>query len=155
MTSGKHLGSTPIMTSSIVPLNIHRITGKFYITCEQLGSPCGTGPRRQSAPESFLAGPVSFSLYSGHLYYNLRHQFAHPPHPSPATKISCFWHTLMIVCYIRGTRRLFSVKYLFGEANIFLKFSFTLGRLKISRWLFHSCTVFEAYLISPLRFSKV
>ena len=44
MTSGKHLGSTPIMTSSIVPLNICRTTEKFYITCEQLGSPWDKGP---------------------------------------------------------------------------------------------------------------
>ena len=29
------------------------------------------------------------------------------------------------------------------------------GRLKISRWPFHSCTIFEAYLINSLRFSEV
>ena len=45
MTSWKHLQSTLIMTSSIVPLNILcRISEKFYITFEQLGSPWGTGP---------------------------------------------------------------------------------------------------------------
>ena len=33
--------------------------------------------------------------------------------------------------------------------------SFAWGRLKISRWTFHLCTAFEAYLINSLRFSKV
>ena len=42
--SGKRLDiaedeSTPIMTSSIVPLNICRITEKLYITCKQLAFP--------------------------------------------------------------------------------------------------------------------
>ena len=36
-----------------------------------------------------------------------------------------------------------------------LEFSITRGRLKISRWLFHSCTIFEAYLINSLRFSSL
>ena len=35
-----------------------------------------------------------------------------------------------------------------------LKFSITWGRLKISRWPFHSWTIFKAYLINSLRFSK-
>ena len=39
---------------------------------------------------------------------------------------------------VKGTQRLFSVKYLFGEANFLLK---------ISRWPFHSRTIFEAHLI--------
>ena len=37
----------------------------------------------------------------------------------------------------------------------YLQFSITWGRLKLSRWPFHSCTVFVAYLINSLRFSKV
>ena len=36
-----------------------------------------------------------------------------------------------------------------------LKFSITWGRLKISRWLLHSCTIFEAFLTNSLRFSEV
>ena len=36
-----------------------------------------------------------------------------------------------------------------------LTFSITRGRLKIYTWLFHSCTIFEAYLINSLRFSEV
>ena len=36
-----------------------------------------------------------------------------------------------------------------------LEFSVTWGRLQISRWPFHSCTIFEAYLKKFLRFSKV
>ena len=36
-----------------------------------------------------------------------------------------------------------------------LEFSSAWGRLKSSRWPFHSCTIFEAYLINSLRFSKV
>ena len=58
-----------------------------------------------------------------------------------------------IFCYIealnRGTQRLFSVKYIFGEFYIVWR------RLKIFRWPFRLCTIFEAYLINPLRFSKV
>ena len=34
-------------------------------------------------------------------------------------------------------------------------FSFSSWRLKISRWPFHSCTIFEAYLINSLRFPEV
>ena len=36
-----------------------------------------------------------------------------------------------------------------------LEFSITWGRLKISRWPFHQCTIFEAYLLNSLRFSVV
>ena len=80
------------MTSSIVRMNICRITEKFYITCEQLGSPYVLPGVQAPPPErpGEFAGRLGFSLYSDHLYYNPRHQFAHPPQPSPATKISCF-----------------------------------------------------------------
>ena len=36
-----------------------------------------------------------------------------------------------------------------------LELSITWGRLKISIWPFHSCTIFEAYLINSLWFSEV
>ena len=36
-----------------------------------------------------------------------------------------------------------------------LKFSITWGRLNISRWLLHLCTIIEAFLKNSLRFSKV
>ena len=46
------------------------------------------------------------------------------------------------------------------RSKYFLKYSITWERLKISRWLFHSCPIFEAYLIKirqqgkgPSRFS--
>ena len=35
-----------------------------------------------------------------------------------------------------------------------LEFSIAWGRIKISRWPFHSCTIFKAYLINSLRFSQ-
>ena len=35
------------------------------------------------------------------------------------------------------------------------EFSITRWRLKMSRWPFHSCTIFEAYLINSLRFPEV
>ena len=35
------------------------------------------------------------------------------------------------------------------------EFSVSWWRLKISRWPFHSCTIFEAYLINSLRFPDV
>ena len=57
---------------------------------------------------------------------------------------------------LRGIRRLFSVKYRFGKANQYcLEFSITWGCLKISKWQFLSCTIFEAYPINPVRFSEV
>ena len=57
---------------------------------------------------------------------------------------------------LRGIRRLFSVKYRFGKANQYcLQFSVIWGRLKISRWQFLSCTIFEAYLINTVRFFEV
>ena len=56
---------------------------------------------------------------------------------------------------ISGTQRLFSVKYLFGEANAAYNFPLLEDALKISRCLFHSCTIFEAYLVITLRFSEV
>ena len=36
-----------------------------------------------------------------------------------------------------------------------LQFAIAWGRLKISRWTFHSCTIFEAYLINSLPFFEV
>ena len=36
-----------------------------------------------------------------------------------------------------------------------LEFSTTWGRLKISTWPIHSCTIFEAFPLNPLRFSEV
>ena len=53
-----------------------------------------------------------------------------------------FWETVSIRVQTKGTQRLFSVKYLCGEGNIFLEFSITWGRLKISRRPFYSCTIF-------------
>ena len=47
-------------------------------------------------------------------------------------------------------------KTIFSEISVrrgknCLEFSIAWGRLKISRWLFHSCTIFKAYLIKSLR----
>ena len=36
----------------------------------------------------------------------------------------------------------------------FPEFSIAWGRLQISRWLFHSCTIFETYVINSQRFSE-
>ena len=63
-----------------------------------------------------------------------------------ATKARVMWQT-------RGTQRMFSAKYLLGRSKYCLKFSVTWGRLKISRWTFHSWTIFEACPINCLRFS--
>ena len=54
----------------------------------------------------------------------------------------------------RSTQRLFSVKYLFGEADIAQSFLSHAGRLKISRRPFHLCTIFETYQINSLPFSE-
>ena len=46
--------------------------------------------------------------------------------------------------FFRGTQRLFSVKYLFGDGRkCCLEFYLAWGRLKISWWSFHSCKIFE------------
>ena len=42
-----------------------------------------------------------------------------------------------------------------SEKQKCLEFSIAWGRLKISRWTFHSCTIFEAYLINSLPFLKL
>ena len=55
---------------------------------------------------------------------------------------------------IRGTKRLFSILSVW-RSKYCLEFSITWGTLKISRWSFHSCAIFEAYLINSLRFSEV
>ena len=36
-----------------------------------------------------------------------------------------------------------------------IEYSMVWGRQKISKWPFHSCTIFEAYLMNSLRFSEV
>ena len=41
------------------------------------------------------------------------------------------------------------------KSKYYLEFPITWGWLEISRWLFHSCTIFKAYLINSLRFSEV
>ena len=51
--------------------------------------------------------------------------------------------------FVRGTQRLFSLNICSEK-----QFSFTRGPLKISRWPFHSCTIFEAYLKVPYDFLK-
>ena len=52
--------------------------------------------------------------------------------------------------------KVFSLKYLaVRRSKHCLEFSFAWGRLKISKWMFHSCTIFEAFLINSLRFSEV
>ena len=40
------------------------------------------------------------------------------------------------------------------KSNHCLEFSIAWGRLQISRWPFHLCTIFETYLINSLRFSE-
>ena len=60
MTSGKHLGSTPIMTSSIVPLNIHRITGKFFHYLRATWLSLWYGPPPPERPGEFPGRPSKF-----------------------------------------------------------------------------------------------
>ena len=55
----------------------------------------------------------------------------------------------------RGTQRLFSVKISVWRSKNCLEFSISWGRLKISWWPFHSCTIFKAYPINSLQSSEV
>ena len=45
-----------------------------------------------------------------------------------------------------------TVKYLFGEAKIAYRIFFNLKTARKFRELFHSCKIFEPYLLSSLRF---
>ena len=57
---------------------------------------------------------------------------------------------------LRGTQRLFSVKYLCGEAKNCLEFSIAYQAEKGLKFLdVHSGTNFKAYLTNSLLFSKV
>ena len=52
----------------------------------------------------------------------------------------------------RGTQQqLFPVKCV-RRSKYYLEFSITWGRLKSSRWPFHFCRIFEAYLITEIPF---
>ena len=64
-------------------------------------------------------------------------------------KLKLSWGLLVYWFVLRGTQRLFSVR----RSKNCLEFSIAWGRLKISRWPFHSCTIFVIYLINSLRFS--
>ena len=152
MTSGKHLGSTPIMTSSIVPLNICRTTEKFYITCEQLGSPWDTGPAAR-APRR-VCWHVKFFFEFWPPILQSKTPLIRTPTPALTRHQDFILLTYFDDCLLyQGHPTTVFCKISVRRSKYRLKFSFTLGRLKISRWLFHSCTVFEAYLINPLRFS--
>ena len=64
-------------------------------------------------------------------------------------KLKLSWGLLVYWFLLRGTQRLFSVR----RSKNCLEFSIAWGRLKISRWPFHSCTIFVIYLINSLRLS--
>ena len=64
-------------------------------------------------------------------------------------------HIINVYTVVGGTQRLYSVKLSVQKSKYCLRFSITWGLLKISRWPFHSCTVFEAYLINSLWISDV
>ena len=53
-------------------------------------------------------------------------------------------HPITVFCEISGR-----------SSKNCLEFSIAWGRLKLSRWTFHSCAIFEAYLINSLWFSEV
>ena len=55
----------------------------------------------------------------------------------------------------QGHPTMVSCKISVRRSKYCLEFSITWGRLKISKWSFHSCTIFEAYSINSLRFSEV
>ena len=54
-----------------------------------------------------------------------------------------------------GFRVQFNAEFPRQIMNFAIEFSITWGRLKISRWPFHSSAIFEAYLINSLRFCEV
>ena len=60
-----------------------------------------------------------------------------------------------LILYSQGHPTTVFCKISLRRSKYCLEFSITWGRLKISRWPFHSCTIFEAHLINPPRFSEV
>ena len=71
-------------------------------------------------------------------------------------------HQVLIIFFVymkmkkkQGHPTTVSSKMFVRRAKYCLKFSITWGRLKICRWSFHSCTIFEAYQIYSLRLSEV
>ena len=63
---------------------------------------------------------------------------------------------LSLWALVRGTgrSRTFFCTISVRRSKYCLKFSIDWGQLQIFRWPFHSCTVFETYLINSLRFSE-
>ena len=86
------------------------------------------GNRKLKAMESFCADAISARF----LQQSEQRRYSEQGHPT------------MVSCKISVRRS----KYC-------LEFSIAWGRLKISKWSFHSCTIFEAYSINSVRFSEV
>ena len=67
-----------------------------------------------------------------------------------------FWHLFYVEALNRGhPKTVFCKISVRRSIKYCLEFYIAWGRLNIFRWPFRSCTIFEAYLINPLRFSKV
>ena len=89
---------------------------------------------------------------------------AAPPKSSSSTTHFCYEKGFFykIRCGVGNSKLVFiqgHPKTVFSEISVWrgkncLEFSIAWGRLKISRWLFHSCTIFKAYLIKSLRLSQ-
>ena len=78
---------------------------------------------------------------------------------SPTLSLAAVW--LCISCRLafhnnnQGHLTTAFCKISVGKSKYCLEFSTAWERLRNSRWPFHSCTIFEAYLINSLRFSDV
>ena len=57
-------------------------------------------------------------------------------------------------CFSRAPNDCF-LEIICAEKQMLPRIFYCLRTVKISRWLLHSCTIFEAYLIISLRFSEV
>ena len=67
---------------------------------------------------------------------------------------SCFILCTVFCVYVQqGHPTTVFCKRSVRRSKNYLEFSIAWERLKISRWLFHSCTIFEPDLINSLRFS--
>ena len=84
--------------------------------------------------------------------------FFHPHPPSVGIRSAYYRHPGGIGRYrplIGGIQRLFSVKYLFKEANILQNFLLLEDRYFQMTVPFMDCAIFETLLINSLRFSEV
>ena len=94
------------------------------------------------------------TLYDSITLRLLLHSFSVRRHPIRCGVYFAEKHNFSINPWIVGHPTTVFCKISVRRSKCFLEFSITWGWLKISKWPFHSCTIFEAYVIIPYDFLK-